>query len=119
MLIFWVAIAALSISRYRLFTFWQVDADGIRYRRLWVTRKIPFTNIVAVREKDYSTGEPLNELRSKYPAVGQTSIRTSTSSPNPRTAKPSSKPWKPSLPRPSSKASTFCITSADSRQQAG
>lgn len=36
--------------------FWSVTPAGIRYRKLWVTREIPFTRIAAIRPADLLGG---------------------------------------------------------------
>jgi hypothetical protein len=70
-LVLWLAIAVPHLSQI-FFNFWQVDADGIAYRRLWFTRKIPFSTIVAVRQKDYTTGKPINGIEIEIARRGPT-----------------------------------------------
>jgi len=43
------AFALTLHGLHPLFNYWKVEPTGIRYRKLWLTKEIPFTQIAAIR----------------------------------------------------------------------
>lgn len=69
----WIFFAALQVAS-KLFTYWDVESDGLHERRLWNTREVPWDEITRV--EPYNPNHPASpSMAIEYARTGPLSDR--------------------------------------------